>query len=292
MKMNFNGVDKLVIYGNGEILFTKTRDLNKVENAEHKSTGNGEIISFNLAKEPKNARKENLNRKDNYFLSYYDTLMKWHRRALYIHVSEISVEPLGEYVAFESKGETHYKDAHKLTFLNGGEIRVLHAEKMLVPDDWKIPEEEAEKGAHWSAFLGDHDNSYSVPSKESRRFHQMKGDKDYNLIHWYYTMEPLTENYYSSDFYTRTEYSEERKELKRIAAIMTECMYGNDRVYDSNVERMLEKLNITIKAEQPETEPEAAPNKAEKLNSIADHMKEGFNGIAAATATNPEPVEA
>lgn len=246
-KINFESISRLVIYGNGKKLFEKERDLATV------STGNGgtldRIVSFNLSQEPKNARKENLNRKDNYYLTYTPEYFRNERRtALYVHVSEIEVENLGEKIHNQHDGETDFIYHYKLIFKNGGTIRKVNFERLNVPDGWTIPEEEQKTGAHWSKFLGDYNNAYNIPSERTRKRAVENGLPDFNLIHWYITTEPLAENYYTGDYISRIERDDARKDREKIAEIISSCLYGNNTVSHYEVARMLQHLNITVKA--------------------------------------------
>lgn len=252
IKMTFDQFNKLVIYGNGEVLFAKERDLsNYATLKDGKPAGNlDRIISFNLMQEPKNARKENLNRTDNYYLTYHPEYWRSERRtALYVHISEIDAVNLGEIVHMQHNGETDYIEAFKLIFKHGGEIKKVNVDRLSVPEGWTIPEEEQKNGAHWKRGLGDFNNSYDTPSSERKSFFQKKhpDQPDYNLIHWYITTEPLTENYYTGDYISRIKKDADREQRDRIAEIMTECTHGSISHYD--VEKMLEKLNITIRTD-------------------------------------------
>ena len=51
-----------------------------------------------------------------------------------------------------------------------------------------------------------------------------------------------------SDFYTRTEKTEERLYREKLAKIISECLYNDKYVSHYEMERILEKLDITIKA--------------------------------------------
>ena len=50
-----------------------------------------------------------------------------------------------------------------------------------------------------------------------------------------------------SDYYTRTEKTEDRLYRENIASIISKCLYGNKSVSHYEVEELLKKLNITIK---------------------------------------------
>lgn len=50
-----------------------------------------------------------------------------------------------------------------------------------------------------------------------------------------------------SDYYTRTEKTEERLYRERLAEIISECMYDNKSISHFEVEKLLEKVDIIIK---------------------------------------------
>lgn len=56
-----------------------------------------------------------------------------------------------------------------------------------------------------------------------------------------------TETKVDSDFYTRIEKTDDRLYREKLAQIISDCMYGEKRISHYEVERLLEKLDITIK---------------------------------------------
>lgn len=56
-----------------------------------------------------------------------------------------------------------------------------------------------------------------------------------------------TEVKVDSDYYTRTEKTDERLYREKLAEIISECLYGDRYVSHYEVAKMLEKLDITIK---------------------------------------------
>ena len=103
---------KIVIYGHGVKLFERDDlqafEMRKQDNGAEKLTEvyRGSPIAITLAGDIKRAVKENLNRKDNYTLSYQvEYYPRERRQALYIHESEIAVDDLGELLAMENKDE-------------------------------------------------------------------------------------------------------------------------------------------------------------------------------------------
>ena len=243
-KMSFDGIGKLVIYGGGQIKLVKTRDLNKVSITEGKEEHTSGKVYFYLSEAPKNARKENLNRKDCYFLNYTDDhsgYWKERKTALYIHESEISVTDLGEYVAADHNGERDFLFRYSLNFKNGYEYRKINCERMLVEKSWTLPE-----GARWYR-LGDYNNTYDVsePNELYKKLHPEA--PDYNLVHWTLSTEKSFVNYVSSEGYHRIEKTEERKERETLAAVLAKAL--NKTVSEYDVKRLLEVVNIEVKPE-------------------------------------------
>ncbi len=255
-KMNFDGIGKLVIYRDGVVLFEKGRDLSRVgtfEKGRVNNSASDRVVSFNLSSAPKNARKVNLTRKDNFFVKYEDgNYIRERKTALYIHASEVSVENLGEFVSMEHDGEKDYLNAYKLIFNHGARVRVLRVEKLSVPGSWTIPEEERKAGAHWYSFLGDHNNSYeTVSAEELQRINARRRalglpEENYNVRHWFFKYQDTKENYYTSDFLTRIEKNSDRVEREKIAAALN-AVLGRDKLSHYDVEKLLKVADITLK---------------------------------------------
>lgn len=246
-KMNFDGIGKLVIYGDGKILLEKTRDLNNVMLTEGKTEFTQGRIEFYLSDTPKNARKENLNRKDCYFLNYTDTHNGYYnerKTALYVHESEISVTNLGEYVSMNSNGETCYLYRYALNFKNGFEYNEVNSEKMLVDGKWTLP-----SGAKWHT-MGDYNNTYDVISKDQSEFYKKRhpDSPEYNLVHWTIERKTASTNYYSSETYHRIEKTEDRKEREKLADILNSALGSSSHLSHYDIEELLKVVDIKIKA--------------------------------------------
>lgn len=171
MKLFYNGLDvtpekfgKIVIYGNGKILYKIDSDCFEIRAIDKKSkemkltdsfyshNGITEITKLYLNKELKKANKENLDRKDNYYISWSPDYCTWEKRkAVYIHVSEIGVTDLGDILAMETKDEKNYLHTVKLSFNCKIEHRIKNIEKIYLKDGecWSIPE-----GGKWSSCYG------------------------------------------------------------------------------------------------------------------------------------------
>lgn len=82
----------------------------------------------------------------------------------------------------------------------------------------------------------------AVEEKESLKCH---GETNYKDI---YTLQLNgREMKVESDYYTRTEKTDERLYREKLANIISECMYSGKEISHYEVERLLEKLDITIK---------------------------------------------
>ena len=245
--ISIGSIDKLVIYGNGEILMEKTRDLANI-------SGLDRLVSFEIDNSPVKARKENLNRKDNYYLPYrpdWDRYSKTARTALYIHVSEVTFESCGEYVDVETNGAKHYLYKYNVTFKNATARRVS-VEKMNVPGSWTLPD-----GAKWHR-IGDYDNTYEIIDDATNALKKEIATKTgepftaYNMAHW--TTETVTEPItvtYKSERYHKIEKDAAREQREELAAAFNEIISGNHfSHYD--IEKLFKKFDITPKAEKPD----------------------------------------
>ena len=218
-----NEVAKIVIYGHGVKLFERELSMEAYEIKQNK---NGEDklcelyhaapIAVTLHGEVKTARKENLNRKDNYTLTYSPEYLKWERRTcLYIHESEIAVTDLGDVLSMETAEEKNYLHAVKLHFNGETTYQRFHAEFMQVGDDWKIPD-----GGRWS-------NSYGTPERPCYDTYDFTNSpfeksraKGKGVVKRYCTVETLdagAEIIAAECYYTRTEESADRKRKRAIA---------------------------------------------------------------------------
>lgn len=248
--------DKLVIYGGGAVLMEKTRDIFKLgtlkdDGAIQTSYGDT-ITSFNLSSAPKNARKVNLNRTDNYIVKYQCEYWREKKTALYVHISEVDFVNLGEFVAFEHDGEKDYLFKYSLAFKHGATARVVCCDRLKVAGDWTIPESEHAAGAHWKRGLGDFNNSYDTVSADdlgrinARRVARGLPELDYNLVHWYYVERALDVNYYTSEGFHKIEKDAARADREKIAAAFNKVLNG-DKLSHYDIDKLLTVANITLK---------------------------------------------
>ena len=249
--------DKLVVYGDGVVFIEKERDIFKLGTLKDNGTVHtsyGDMVtSFNLSGEPKNARKVNLFRKDNYLVKYESGYyLREKKTALYIHISEVDCVNLGEFVAFQHDGEKDYLFKYSLTFKHGATARVVCCDRLKVAGDWTIPESEHAAGAHWKRYLGDFNNSYDTVSADdldrinAGRVARGLPELDYNLVHWYYVERALDVNYYTSEGYHKIEKDAARSDREKIAAAFNKVLNG-DKLSHYDIDKLLTVANITLK---------------------------------------------
>lgn len=192
-----------VIYGDGEIKWETSRGY-----IEKKGICGERIKSFNLSTEPKRAIKENLNRKDNYYI----------KGRLYIHQSEVAVLRKEEVVHHETKLDTTYIDEYTLNFIHGYSYQSMVRRE--VTKDYVFANEQEKK-------------NYFSNKDGTRHF-----IKEYvNVVE----NELIT----TCDYVTRTVKSEKGEEVDKIVEIISKCTYNSVSRYD--VEKMLQVLDIKIK---------------------------------------------
>lgn len=246
-------VEKIVIYGNGKKLFERelcleTYTIKENDNREAKlqSVYRGEPVSVTLASEVKTARKENLDRKDNYILSYTPEHFKWERRAaLYIHVSEIDVTDLGNVLAMETKEEKNYLHAVVLHFNNPVTFQRLHAEYIQCDGSWKIPD-----NGRWSNAYG----TPETPCYDTYDFSDSPFEKSRKrgkgVIKRYVTFETIergAEIVTAERYYTKTVYSDERKRKNAIAdKLNASGIYDRDKWSHYDIEKLESALGYKL----------------------------------------------
>lgn len=86
-------------------------------------------------------------------------------------------------------------------------------------------------------------NVVKVEEKPMKTAH---GETNYKMVYTLKNYLNGTKIEAESDYYTRTEKTEDRLYCEKLAEIISECLRGKS-VYYFEVEKMLEKLNITIK---------------------------------------------
>lgn len=256
--------EKIVIYGRGRILYEieqsnfEVKEISKNEKGEAilRSTYAAAPEAIYLNQPVKKARKENLNRTDNYTLNFSLSYMKnWIRTALYIHESEIAVEDLGDILASETSEERNYLHAVKLDFHNPAVFKRLHFEKIPCDGNWKIPD-----GGRWSSSYGTVERPCYDPYDNSKSpFSAARAAKypDYNpeekgvIKRW--TTEETEENaslICTFRYYTKTEYSPERIRKNKLAEALNNSGCFKERFSHYDIEKLEKVFNITLKTEE------------------------------------------
>ena len=233
--------NKIIIYGNGEKLLTIDGSIKESRTKDGKisTVYDGTPEQITLTNEIKNARKENLNRTDNYTLSYtgayYDS-----GTALYIHCSEIMVEPRGEYVSSVIAGETNYKNAYLLRFVNPVIMERLRVERIEgATEIFKLPE-----GARFGSGYGTME--HPVYDLIDRTIFTDRENTPFIVKRWR-EPETITEILIESSRYTRIEKDAERVEREKIADIMNEKKIFYKDVSHYEIEKLLQYFNVTLK---------------------------------------------
>lgn len=246
---SIGNVSKIVIYGHGE----KLCEVSAFVPCKIKVNSNGEeticeskydytVENVQLEHEPVAARKENLNRKDNYLLSYQREY-SWQDRglALYIHESEIGVETLGDILTLENDEERCFLLAFKLTFKHAVTITESKVERIYCEDTdgFEIP-----KGCVWSKGYGTKEHPcYDTFDCSESLIAIKKGINGKGIIkRWKESSEH--ENFSMiivQHGYSKIEYSEERIRKDNLAKAMNESKLFHKEYSHYDIDK-LEKL--------------------------------------------------
>ena len=226
---------KIVFYKNGTKIEMQ-HDFNNVchiENGIIKSSYLEKILNIDTGSSFKRAIKENLNRKDNYYLTYFPAYSSYKHTALYIYCDfEVS-----EAIDHIWERETAYINAVKVDL--DFEVDVIEREILPYDPDFRLPE-----GAKWhKTFNGDtsYDNSYSVV-EDGGRFHK---DGKY-ILHFTRKTEKRTSNIFKVGPYTRIEYSEKYKKLRSLSEEI-ENITGLTNITTTMIEKILSKYDLVKK---------------------------------------------
>lgn len=222
-------IDSLVIYADGKKLLEKTRDFNKLHRIDTAgvitSIYGDTITALNLNQEPKTARKENLNRKDNYIIAKRGKYSYEHTRyILYLHASEANVKELGEFVACEASGQKCYLYGYEVTFTNPADTELWKRDFLTVPGDWKSP-------IPWGKWIN------------GERYRVSEGKTDYNVIHDTLVKSEEKTVYYTSETYHRIEKDEHRQKCEALAAEFNRITRTEKFSY-YNIEDILKEYRI------------------------------------------------
>lgn len=232
----YGDVKKIVIYGGGKILFQINQDYLEEYGTNNRgiytAAYGGRVHAMNLKTAPKRAIKENLERKDNYYLKYRGDYSWESGKVLYIHGSEINVIDDGEKLAMETEEEKNYLHAFTLENNAGFVMKRLHCERVFdAGPKWTIPD-----GGKWGSGYGPED----APQ------YDLSHDDKWVLKKWF-TFETVTQLKTAQRFYTRCEYSENRKRAKEIAKRCNEnnVFYKDVSFYE--IEKLLKFYDLEEK---------------------------------------------
>lgn len=250
-----NNIDKLVIYGNGRKYFEREFGMDAYEVVTNdsgektlRSIYHGLPVAVTLSHEVKTARKENLNRKDNYTLTYTPELFQWERRtAIYIHISEIEVFDLGDILAMETKEEKNYLHAFILTFHGPTVFERLHAEYIQCDDNWKIPD-----GGRWSECYGTVEKPCYEPYDFTNSRFERSRRKGKGVIKRYITPEVIehgAEIVVTERYYSKTVYSPDRIRKNAIAEKLNNSgLWHNETFSHYDVDKLETALGYKLEA--------------------------------------------
>ena len=186
----------------------------------------------------RNARKINFSKNDVFEVKAEKSeYMFRNGKDLYIPVSVISIESVTEKQHNKFNGETNYKNVYTMKLHCKAFKWNQHIEKVYIPDGMTLEEYDSNGkfGSGFSRTCNMYDVVENYKTNES------------NVIKRYLTYDAVTEMTIDSDFYTRTEKTEDRLEREKIAEIISSCLYGDKTVSHYEVEALMKKLNITIK---------------------------------------------
>lgn len=237
--------DKIVIYSDGKKMLECTaHDFKefKTEGEKIRDTYHGAPVLITLNNEIKRARKENLFRKDNYTLNYSGRYSWECGITLYIHVSEISVEYLGEFLALEVEGEKNYRAAYRLSFANPATVERCHVERVEDAGADFIPPE----GCSWrDGFSRDAARPFYDIVNPSR----FNGENAPFVVKRWIELENINNMIVCAPGYSRTEKSADREEREKIAAFINEKSIFPRTVSHYDINNLLKYFDIKIKKE-------------------------------------------
>ena len=242
----YNNIRQIIIYGHGEKLYTATNGYfqeSRISKGKISDVYDGRPAAVTLATEPKRARKENLNRNDNYFLTYRGEYSWEAGIVLYIHESEISVTPAGEYVAFDTHGETNYKNAVKLHFVHGATMRRCKLER--VPEagkDFTPPD-----GCKWSKDYSRNPEKPNYDVIYPRPWADQPGPAE--VVKRWIENEIVFDIIAECAGYSRTEKTPERLHREKLAKMMNDAGLFRSSVSHYDIETLEKLFDITIKRE-------------------------------------------
>ena len=242
-EMDYN-VGKIVFYNNGKKIEVSTssyiQEVYSLENGCFTRNWMEKLISINPGQEFKRAIKENLNRKDCYYMTYSEKYSSVKKTALYIF-AEFEVSEAIDHIW---ENETAYINAVRVKI--PAEYEITISEKLQYDPEFKLPE-----GARWYSTYdkNNNDNTYKVVDLTESKFagyHEKKGNPLKYINHLTRRIEEKEEILLKVGPYTRIEYSEKRKNADKIADKFNDILGGSNFSH-YQIEKLLEHFNITEK---------------------------------------------
>jgi len=243
------GIIKISIYKDGAILYSCNSSKLEPKYLDSKNTIESNeymhnIKSITLQKAIKQARKLDMNRKDNFYITESNSYETGY--ALYIHASEISVETLGEYLRLETAGEKDYQILYKLTFNHGATYTAYILEEYASIDDviakygdYQVKNKWATKTCPFAESFDKTETKAKYPKLFKNRDILLKGVRVE-----YQEERTITSELFTQQGYSRVEKNDNRIEREKIAEL---CKSKNINLSHYDIEKLQTVLNISIK---------------------------------------------
>lgn len=242
---NCNEVGKIVFYNNGEKIEVSTSSYmtevyEVVEENTLKRVYNETLKNICCSKEFKRAIKENLNRKDNYYMTYKPDYSYDKKTALYIYCNF----KVKEVISDKWKDQTNY--INFVTVNIPGIFEVVEREELPYDPEFRLPD-----GAKWhKTYNGySYNNTYSVvelnPDNPLHKRRLDAGQPEKYIVH--FTTKEVAKNEVSFKVgpYTRIEYSEKKIREMELSKELSEITGINIGYYA--IEKILAKYDLVKK---------------------------------------------
>lgn len=244
-EVDYPTIKKITIYGGGAELYSiedyTLQQCRADGNGKIDTVYDGKVQTLILSQEPKRARKLNLSRKDNFFLTYSGRYSFESGLHLYIHESEIHVKSAGEYIVFDSSGETCFASAYTLHFAHGAEMIRCKVERVPDAGPGFIPPD----GCKWSK---DYSRDPGHPHYDI--FKERPWAKDpgpTGVIKRWLEPETVSEILVKSSGYSRTEKNDDRKRREEIAETLNKARVFYREVSHYEIEKLLQLYDLIPK---------------------------------------------
>lgn len=259
--MKINGIEydlkNIVIYGDGAKLFESKRGYleeyaESSYNKHFSSVYDGKVYNLILPGEIKNARKENLNRKDNYIIYTKGNYSFDSGYTLYINYYYIDVQKNGFKLANEISGEKNYFTDYFLVARKGAEFQFkrMRAEYHGVnPDEYKtLKLKDVFPGAIITTGVNYGSNrehpTIAFYNNENSKFTKKTGNECGYVLRWFETENSCT-MHTTSGHYDKTEKDTERVNREKIAEKFNSVLYGRTLSH-YDIEKLLTVAKIEL----------------------------------------------